>query len=174
MHPSVQWHRLTRSNDSSFYPEWHEYRPRLGQLDYQSFKSLIEIVSLFSSSTTNIILGYWKGYSDVRPGGISGFTQQEFWSGRTLLAGREFLLLESSLENLRDQLDNRTRSVGRIPGVMWPVDRSWYLHSEVDFDSTLVGGPRKFVDTIINDDVIEAVSASPEIDLSIWGDTINR
>jgi hypothetical protein len=35
------------------------------------------------------------------------------------------------------------------PNLIWPSDHSWYVVSEYDFDSTLVGGGRDLIDAIL-------------------------
>jgi hypothetical protein len=44
----------------------------------------------------------------------------------------------------------------RTPSLLWPDDRSWCVATEVDFDSTLVGGTRALVDAVLGDETLEA------------------
>jgi hypothetical protein len=45
----------------------------------------------------------------------------------------------------------------QAPNLIWPADRSWYVASEYDLDSTLVGCSRHLADAIL---------AAPE--LEVW------
>jgi hypothetical protein len=42
------------------------------------------------------------------------------------------------------------------PNYIWPSDRTWCLVTDVDFDSTLVGGSNSLVKEIIAEDGVEA------------------
>ncbi len=42
------------------------------------------------------------------------------------------------------------------PNLLWPQDRSWCLASEIDVDSTLVGGPVELVDAVLAAPALEA------------------
>ncbi|MET0763475.1 MAG: hypothetical protein ABWY29_01320 [Blastococcus sp.] len=59
------------------------------------------------------------------------------------------------------------------PNLMWPDDRSWCLASEIDFDSTLIGGSQELVDALLGCPGLEAWPVSPTDDLSFRGDRIN-
>lgn len=60
------------------------------------------------------------------------------------------------------------------PGLVWPTDRAWILVTEVDYDSTIVGGSPDLVQAICTDPRLEAFALRPDADLSWTGDRINR
>lgn len=47
------------------------------------------------------------------------------------------------------------------PSLIWPADRSWFLASEIDFDSTLVGGTKDLADAILASEELEAWPIDP-------------
>ena len=57
---------------------------------------------------------------------------------------------------------------------MWPTDRAWILVTEVDYDSTIVGGSPDLVQAICTDPRLEAFALRPDADLGWTGDRINR
>lgn len=57
--------------------------------------------------------------------------------------------------------------------VIWPADRSWCIATEIDYDSTLVAGPRSVTEAILGDERLEAYEVGYEDDLSWAGDAIN-
>lgn len=59
------------------------------------------------------------------------------------------------------------------PALMWPEDHAWFLASEIDFDSTLVGGSQELIDAIVADPRLEALALPPNANLTHDGDTIN-
>ena len=59
------------------------------------------------------------------------------------------------------------------PSLLWPVDRSWCLATEIDFDSTLIGGPRELIDALLQQPDLEAWPVTATDDLSVDGDLVN-
>jgi hypothetical protein len=60
------------------------------------------------------------------------------------------------------------------PSLVWPADRTWVLVTEVDFDSTVVGGSRELIAALCADSGLEALRIPAGADLTWDGDTINR
>ncbi|TDK28120.1 hypothetical protein E2F48_03215 [Arthrobacter crusticola] len=97
------------------------------------------------------------------------------------LPGRRYILLDATADELTDPawpLRSGIGWSGGIPGPMpqliWPGDRAWFVSSEIDFDSTIVGGTRAFIDAVLADSVLEALGVDPGSDLTSEGDRINR
>jgi hypothetical protein len=59
------------------------------------------------------------------------------------------------------------------PHVIWPPDRSWYVASEIDFDSTLVGGSSQLIAELLTHPGLEAWPISPDDSLAQGADRIN-
>lgn len=175
VHPAVQWHRLIGGTDADkdLYASWRGFSPRHGQLDPDSFAALLPHLVHATPDPEGTVFGFWSGHFDVRPGGSSGFTQAEFDTARYTLAGRELILLQGNVAAMAEQVTQHPQTVGRFPMVMWPRDRSWYALSEIDFDSTLVGGRTDLIESLINDVKLESFRVPPDLDLSCWGDTVN-
>ncbi len=60
------------------------------------------------------------------------------------------------------------------PSQWWPASRGWCVATEIDFDSTLVGGSNALVKQILDDGRLEAFPVSPTDDLGSGGDTVNE
>lgn len=60
------------------------------------------------------------------------------------------------------------------PSLLWPADRAWVMVSEVDFDSTIVGGSRELVDAICRSPGLEALPLPADASLSWGADEVNR
>jgi hypothetical protein len=63
--------------------------------------------------------------------------------------------------------------VPQSPNILWPEDRSWCVATEIDFDSTLVGGSAALVAAILADPDLETWPVDPDDNLSRNGDKIN-
>ncbi len=106
----------------------------------------------------------------------------EVLSGPRLgLPGRDHMLFAGSLRDVAALADATAtadvtpfRPDGRTPSLLWPDDRSWCLATEVDFDSTLVGGPRTLIDAILADPALEAFEVGEDDSLLHDGDAVNR
>jgi hypothetical protein len=60
------------------------------------------------------------------------------------------------------------------PSIIWPADHAWVLVSEVDYDSTVVGGDAELIRSICADPHIEALPLREGADLSWDADEVNR
>ena len=59
------------------------------------------------------------------------------------------------------------------PNLFWPEDRSWCVGSEIDFDSTVVGGSTALVNELLEADNLEAWRVNPADLLTYDADHVN-
>lgn len=60
------------------------------------------------------------------------------------------------------------------PSLVWPEDRAWVLVTEIDHDSTIVGGSAALVDALCADARLEALPLQANAALTADGDAVNR
>ncbi|MFG6492802.1 hypothetical protein [Microbacterium sp. P03] len=60
------------------------------------------------------------------------------------------------------------------PSLIWPADRAWVVVTEVDFDSTIVGGSAEVIAELCGDPALEALPLRAGADLTWDGDEVNR
>lgn len=95
------------------------------------------------------------------------------------LPGRDYALLRGRLEELTDPDWGFSAGIGWSrfrtprPQLIWPDDRAWFVGSEIDFDSTLVGCSREVADAVLASPDFEALEVPVDGDLSWRGDRIN-
>lgn len=96
------------------------------------------------------------------------------------LPHRAYVLLHGTLAELADPtwpyragIGWQEDFTGPMPQLVWPADHAWCVASEIDFDSTIVGGSRTLVDAILALPVLEALEVPPDGDLSFEGDRVN-
>jgi hypothetical protein len=90
--------------------------------------------------------------------------------------GRDYLLFHGPLRatlNIGRQVTADWRQP-QSPSLLWPADRSWLLATEIDFDSTLVGGSTQLVRELLQATRLEAWPVGLDDDLTINGDRINQ
>lgn len=59
------------------------------------------------------------------------------------------------------------------PNLIWPSDRRWLVASEIDLDSTFVGGSTELIETLLADRRFEAWRASPDDQIAAGSDVVN-
>jgi len=96
------------------------------------------------------------------------------------LPHREYALLTGRLAELTDPDWGFTAGIGwrdgdRSPGpqLTWPDDRAWFIGTELDANSTLVGCTRQIADAILACPELETLEVSADGDLSWDGDALN-
>ncbi|MCQ9389444.1 hypothetical protein NQ038_12420 [Brevibacterium sp. 50QC2O2] len=103
--------------------------------------------------------------------------------------GREFFLFTASAEELSEQPvpcppddpdptgwdlpEWCTPLGGNTPQMLWPDDHQWVLASEIDWDSTIIAGPRPLIDRILTDERLEAYEVTADTSLTWESDTRN-
>jgi hypothetical protein len=59
------------------------------------------------------------------------------------------------------------------PSIFWPEDRAWCVATEVDLDSTYVGGSRRLIEALLDDPRFEAWPAELRDPIDSGGDNVN-
>lgn len=176
IHPAVQWHRLigsaTTDNDGGtvsgdLYAEWNGYAPSIGQIDATQFLILADILSHHTSTGNDVFFGFWEGNGRINTNDGSFFPGIN--PARFRLGGRQQIVVRGDIA----AVVGTQRVPWPAPNAMWPADRSWYLATEVDFDSTILAGDERLIAELLAHPELEALQASVDLDLTCFGDTIN-
>ncbi|GAA3753263.1 hypothetical protein GCM10022240_02820 [Microbacterium kribbense] len=106
---------------------------------------------------------------------------------RLHLPGRDHVLFRGGVAELADPgwlrtapwTDHAAEQFGgepsaESPSLVWPDDRAWVLVSEVDFDSTVVGGSIPAIAALLADPRLEAAAIGVDADLGWDADEENR
>jgi len=166
-HPLMQWHRISRDADGvqadGIEAAGRGIRdPATGCLGPDALATLAGALGADAALT----VGLWHGYGFAYP-----------HRGPMLaLPMREYVLYRGRLATLRDpgwlRTDGWAWAHGRTPNLVWPDDRSWFVASEIDFDSTVVGGSRALIERVLSSG-LEAAGVTAASDLSSEGDRLN-
>ena len=146
------------------FGDWRGGEPRTGALVETHLALLAEAIG----GDARITVGVWNGY---------GHLDERLRAAPTLeLPGRGYLLFEGSLATLREPDWRRNSGWATIwdetLNLAWPDDRSWFIASEIDFDSTIVGGSRALIDRVLASE-LETAEVTETSDLSSEGDLVN-
>jgi hypothetical protein len=90
--------------------------------------------------------------------------------------GRNFLLLHGPLASARFIGHQVTPDwfIEQSPQLIWPDDRAWCVGTEIDFDSTVVGGSTDLIDELLATKGLEALPVRAGDSLAYDADRINQ
>ncbi len=195
-HPEMQWHaivglpRYENLDDS----KWPGREPNIGEMDISTLDALCGVLAAHTKDPAHCLFGLctiecWE----------DAFDEEEL-RGHPLLElpmGRDHIVLEGPLSAVDQILDERSGGLSitfgakggsnpskeeiaelfqprrTSPNLIWPADRAWLVVSEVDFDSTLVGGSATLIEAIVASPALEAWQVEPATSLAVGADKIN-
>jgi hypothetical protein len=183
---------------------WRYGQPLPGNLDVHVLARLASIVSRHTTSPHSGMAAVWEGWggltspvgvsrlilvdadttSAVPPsgeGGGSGLLPGAVVNGPRLeLPGRAHFLFSVAPIGFASPGWVRTAPWTldahwpQSPSLIWPADRAWTLVTEIDFDSTIIGGTQNLISQIVADPGIEALQIPEGADLTWDADEPNR
>ena len=174
MHPLVQSGSLFERNHQPADDGWRLDAAPVGHLDPDRLRVLAEMFRPATATPGDVTAAVWVGWGSLDGARASVATLE--------LPGREYALFETTLDELADPSWTQRPGIGGngfppgawlSPQLLWPADLAWCLATEIDFDSTLVGGTRELIDAILAGDSLETFEVGPDDDLTWLGDTIN-
>lgn len=198
-HPLMQWHALVGSADALNVTGslWPGGDPRRGNLLPEVLARLCDVLADHTATPEACFFCLWEGWgwidrssagptvarassAGAAPVGSEdpvapAFSAEELKRPRLRLPGRDYLLLAGPLE--------AALQIGywhgpewfepQSPNLFWPADRAWCVASEIDFDSTLVGGTVELVDAILQAPEFDSWPVGPDDSLAHDADRFN-
>ena len=178
-HALMQWHAIVGATDylNKQDSQWPGQNPRVGQLESNALAPICEVLARHTSAT-HCSMGVWEGYGFIDPG--TGFTTSRsssanrpraFSRNRPTLTlwGRSYYIFQEALLTAVEMADRWNQS----PNVIWPTDRAWFLGTEIDFDSTLIGGSDALAQDLLTAPDIDAWPVGPDASFTASADMIN-
>jgi hypothetical protein len=193
-HALMQWHAIVGSPDHLNIRDslWDGANPCRGTLTYRALTVLCDRLAEDAEDEPNCYFCLWDGYgglettygwlkttlasdSKVTVRDRHIFTSGELSRSRLQLPGRNYVVLAGSLRNaLRIGSFAAESFWPQSPNLFWSADRTWCVASEIDFDSTLVGGPERLVDAILHTPKLDAWPVTADDSLAYDADEINQ
>jgi hypothetical protein len=191
-HREMQWHAIVGSYDPFNFTgsRWSGGDPRTGELAKDKLDQLCLILARHTATPETTFFGM----STIR----SGVADE--WPDAPQLEQpkREWVVLKGPLAAV-DQIalssrhgfsfgfvvrsDGRREAVSgdemperlsrEVPNLIWAEDRAWFVASEVDLDSTLVGGSHALIDALLAAPDLEVWEVDGEVSLQSDADELN-
>lgn len=198
-HSLMQWHALVGSPDSDKFKGslWDGEAPDRGNLALPQLEELCKLLGWHTTDANRCFLGLWTGWAWVEGSGLvimrmqlgtnhirvedspesvdPAFSVEELHRARLKLPDRDYVLLAGPLSgatSIRDA-DCPKLSMSQSPNLFWPADHNWFVASEIDFDSTLVGGSVDLTQSILAAPGLDAWPVGPDDSLAFDADKIN-
>lgn len=193
-HREMQWHAILglADGDELRAAKWTGSDPSIGSIDIEVLDALCKILAAHTANPAHCFFGLCtiQGWED-------SFSADELQPLLELPDGRDHIVLAgplSAVEQIEDdwsepgslwmtfvaeseqpppKLDPPECIRRDVPNLFWPADHSWLVASEVDFDSTLVGGASELIEAIVQSTALEAWRVEPTDSLAIDADKIN-
>jgi hypothetical protein len=175
LHPLVRWDEIVGASSSTPGAQsWRGSEPSAGPMEPEEFDKLFEILRSSLCSGDVCCFAYWVGWGCQRVGPGPGRSPHDVESENdsvsdceapgsvtgdrippVFIGNREYALRCTSVADI---LDRRTAEVSRRepPDLCWAANRSWFVHSDVELNSTLVGA---------SDDLVKALLATRELEV---------
>ena len=202
-HALMQWNSIagvvrhtTTDNGvevSSTTSEWRGSEPQVGDLPAGTLATVLDVLGRFTAAEDDCFFALWEGWGWLHAGSWVLFSAsddgtpgpsplaaarlpEEVMAGPRLgLPGRNYLVFRGPLRaalRMGHQVTEDWFSP-QSPSLLWAADRSWCVGTEIDFDSTLIGGSRELVDELLRTPGLEVWPVDPADDLTIGGDAVN-
>jgi hypothetical protein len=195
-HPVMQWHALVGSADylNMQGSLWPGSDPERGNLVPEVLGPLCDLLADHTATPEQCFFCLWEGWGWIEgshavvtfraaAGAASGteepiapaFSVEELSRPRVHLPGRDYLFLAGSLAAAlqigcwlsADWFDPQS------PNLFWPADRAWCVATEIDFDSTLLGGTTELIEAVLEAPTLDSWSVRPDDSLAFDADQIN-
>ena len=150
------------------------------QMDEQDARALAVLLSDFTRTPQHCYFGIWDGFGQYSPGpmtllttsgGIPQTPPPDVIAAQRLHGvRREYLLYEGPLTAIGSFFNHFW---SHSPNIWWPEDRSWCVATDIDLNTTYVGGSEACIQAIIGEQSLEALATSADAPVHRAADTIN-
>jgi hypothetical protein len=189
-HRLMQWHALVGSRDALSLTGslWRGSHPQRGNLDQDVLVALCGLLGDYTTAAAECFFCIWEGYGwiqaepkrvrffsdeNARADELSrapAFSAEELRQPCVELPHRRYHLLTGPLPAAARLVWPPFR---QSPNLFWPADRAWCTATDLDFDSTLVGGGKKLINEILEAPGLDAWPVEPHDSLAADADQIN-
>ena len=139
--------------------------PLIGSLPFELVAPLVSVLGASTATADTCWFCVWQGSGSLPM--LDG--HESLPSVRT--PGREYFLVRGAVSAVGLFRSHMFLDGG--PNIWWPDDRAWCVATEVDLDSTYVGGSADCIARLLAHPDLEAFPAESDDDVSAGADTLN-
>jgi hypothetical protein len=160
-HANMQFHMINRPKGSPVPDPLHEGSgPSEGCLPPRERQRLLEFLRPETRTPDRCWFCIWEGYGHV-----------EVPLPLVRLPARNYGLYSGPIDLAMAPLDVPWDA--QSPNLWWPDDHAWIVATEIDYAWSYVGGSKHLIDSVVSDDLLEAMPVLLD-DSPFWsGDTVN-
>jgi hypothetical protein len=162
VHPEMQWAALV---GAEYYEpgraDCWDRAPATGTLPPEVARPLVANLSQQTKSPQGCWFAIWDGWGDL--------STEIARAPAFDLPHRRYHLLAGPIEAAIEPQPQSQRSAS----IWWPSDRTWCVATEIDLDSSYVGGSFACIDQILASGSFEAFKMGPTNGITIASDAIN-
>lgn len=157
-HGGAQFEALAAIDENGFAlaeDAWEGDPPRADGLPIADLAALADVLEGHTPGD-GLFFGLWTGYAFAageNDGAHISLTGAEREDVLTLGAGgyQQYWVFSGTFADLRDPVWAQTERAAerRAPDFVWPVDRSWFLSTELYEDSTILGGSAALIEAVL-------------------------
>jgi hypothetical protein len=185
MHPSAQWEHISSTvapTDTMSRGRGFPGEPDIGNLHAEALSSLCTLLRDYTTTPDDCWFAVWDGWGWQHPGAHSVMQATRIGEPappvehasdekRLNLAAPKFSLPHRDYYLFTGPIDAATRIGDWItatwfdpqsPSIFWPTDLAWCVATEIDFDTTVVGGTRDLIAAISSSTQLEALPIAPD------------
>ena len=172
-HALAEFEPMARQREQSPVPGPFHAAPTDGALEPATLAALCDVLAPYTTTPDRCSFGVWEGY-----GWTAWMARERRQAAKLDLPNRTFVLFEGPLDSVvdlgwRDAPLASAALQRESPNLIWPADRSWFVASEIDLDSTFVGGSTELIEELLGDIRFEAWRASPDDQVAAGTDLLN-
>lgn len=160
-HARMQWTSVSPAD------RWAGGEPQVGNLAPAALRALIDVLDP-STGSQDCFHALWDGWGWIDDAELRPLP-------RLRLPLREYLLFRAPLAAAM-RLGHCISPLWfepQSPSLLWPADHSWCVATEIDFDSTLVGGGVDLIGAVLAAPALETWPIEPDDDLTKFADLLN-
>ena len=162
VHREMQWAALGGAEYYAPGPyDCWDTAPRLGSLPPEIVRPLAATLAQQTERSEECWLAVWEGWgnlsTEIRRAPVFELPRRRYH----LLAGP----IEAAIQPQRGSQQSAS--------IWWPSDRTWCVATEIDLNSSYVGGSSSCIDQILADGSFEAFKMEPTDGITMASDTIN-
>jgi hypothetical protein len=165
-HRMMQWPSITgsyRFYQNQSQPGVWDHEPEEGSLPETLVPVLTSVLTGYTAAQGRCWFAVWDGWGALEPG---------------VREAPVFEIPHRRLHLLTGPITAVRRSVGtpdwwQSPTLWWPDDRAWCVETEVDLESTYVGGTRACIAELVGRPDLEAVTVQPADGVTWASDEVN-